>query len=137
MGRRGLIAVLAVAVVALAAATAFAWDRGGEAASAPPPAPSTTAAAGLDGRALFAAKGCAVCHFGPAQITGFQIGPDLRGLRAAGSRVAGLSAAEYARRSIVAPAAFTVAGYGPMPSLGVAAAEADALVAYLLAEPAR
>ena len=129
MGRRAAIAVLAVAVVGLAAATALTWDRGGggQPAAAAPPAEAV-----LDGESLFAAKGCVVCHLGPGRTEGFGIGPDLRSLAASGSRVPGLSAREYVRQSIVSPAAFVVAGFGAMPQLEVDGPEADALVNHLL-----
>ena len=134
MRRRAAIAALAVAVVALAVATALAWGRGDD---APPPA-AAPAPAALDGAALFAAKGCAVCHLAPDATGGFGVGPDLRGLpAAAGSRVPGLSAPEYVRESILSPGASVVPGFGAMPQLAVSPAEADALVAHLLREPAR
>ncbi len=118
--RRTAIAVLAAAVAGLAAATVLVWD-GGEAVPAPvAPAPGAV----LDGEALFAAKGCAVCHFGPGRTDGFGIGPDLRGLAGA--------APEYVRESILAPSASVVPGFGAMPDVAVSPAEADALVAYLL-----
>jgi cytochrome c oxidase subunit 2 len=126
-----VIAALAVAVVALAVATALAWGGGGgDGEAAPGPAGEVAA---LDGRALFAAKGCAVCHFAPGQEEGTRLGPDLG--RPA-SRVEGLSARAYVRQSILEPAAFVVAGYAEaMPPLGLTPAEAEAIAAYLV--PAR
>jgi mono/diheme cytochrome c family protein len=129
VGRRAAVTVLALAVAGLATATALTWDGGG--APAAPPA-SATAPAALDGAALFQAKGCAVCHMAPGREEGYAIGPDLRGLAASGSRVPGRSAREYARESILSPAAFVVAGFGAMPRLAVSPAEADALAAYLV-----
>ena len=130
MGRRAAIAVLAVAVVGLAAATALTWDGGGGEPASTPAAPAAEAA--LGGESLFAAKGCVVCHLGPSRTEGFGIGPDLRSLAASGSRVPGVSEREYVRQSILSPAAFVVAGFGAMPQLEVGGAEADALVDYLL-----
>ena len=130
MGRRAAIAVLTVAVVGLAAATALTWDGGGGEPASTPAAPAAEAV--LDGESLFTAKGCVVCHVGPGRTEGFGIGPDLRSLAASGSRVPGLSEREYVRQSILSPAAFVVAGFGAMPQLEVGGAEADALVDYLL-----
>ena len=125
MGRRAAIAALAVAVAGLAAATALTWDGGGGGQDAPPPA-APAARASLDGAALFAAKGCAVCHMAPGRTEGGGVGPDLRNLASAGATP------EYVRESILSPGAFVVAGWGPMPRLEVSEAEADALAAYLL-----
>ena len=130
MGRRAAIAVLTVAVVGLAAATALTWDGGGGEPASTPAAPAAEAV--LDGESLFTAKGCVVCHVGPGRTEGFGIGPDLRRLAASGSRVPGVSEREYVRQSILSPAAFVVAGFGAMPQLEVGGAEAQALVDYLL-----
>jgi cytochrome c1 len=138
--RRAAIAALAVAVVVLAAATAIAWDGGGDESELAAPRPTALGPAGLDGRGLLAAKGCAVCHFGPGDTEGFEVGPDLRALPAvAGARVAGLSAEAYVRESILDPGAFAAPawGGGTMPTVAVTEAEADALVAYLLPTTAR
>jgi cytochrome c551/c552 len=126
VGRRAAIAALAVAVAGLATATALTWGGGG--GDAPPPATHANAAAGaaLDGAALFSAKGCAVCHMAPGRTEGGTIGPDLRSLARAGAEP------EYVRESILAPEAFVVAGWSPMPRLEVSDAEADALAGYLL-----
>jgi len=131
------VAALALAVVALAVATAVVWGKGDD--DAPPSA--TASAAALDGRALFSAKGCAVCHFGPGATDGFEIGPDLTDIaEVGGSRVPGLDAAAYVRQSIAEPDAFGAAPsptggpYGTMPRLAVSPAELDALVAYLVPE---
>jgi hypothetical protein len=67
------------------------------------------------------------------------VGPDLTALpTAAGSRVPGLSAAEYVRESVLDPGAFLAVApaggdpFGTMPRLAVGPAELEALVAYLL-----
>ena len=134
MGGRRQAALLAVAVAVLAVATALAWGRGGGDG-----APGAGGTAALDGAALFVAKGCAVCHLAEGAETGYGIGPDLRGLpRTAGSRVPGMGAEAYVRRSILEPGAFPPGGGGggfeAMPALPVSPAELDALVAYLLAD---
>ena len=125
MGRRAAIAALAVAVAGLAAATALTWGGSGGGEDAPPPG-APAAQASLDGAALFAAKGCAVCHLAPGRAEGGGVGPDLQNLVSAGATP------EYVRESILSPEAVVVAGWGPMPRLEVSDAEADALVAYLL-----
>ena len=132
--------VLAAVVIALAAVTAIVWAGDGN--GSPPeaaPTPAPRQAAGLDGAAVFQAKGCATCHMAPGAEEGFRIGPDLRSLPAvAGSRVAGRSAEEYVRESVLDPGAFAAPAparggpYGPMPRLAVSPAELDALVLYLL-----
>jgi hypothetical protein len=132
-GRRQ-VALLAVAVAVLAAATALAWGRGGGERSAP-----AAGGAGLDGAALFRTKGCAVCHLAEGAEDGYGIGPDLRGLpRTAGGRAPGLDAEAYVRQSILEPGAFPPVddpdAVGGMPTLPVTPAELDALVAYLLAD---
>lgn len=134
--------VLAAVVIALAAVTAIVWAGDGNGSppeAAPTPAPAPRQAAGLDGAAVFQAKGCATCHMAPGAEEGFRIGPDLRSLPAvAGSRVAGRSAEEYVRESVLDPGAFAAPAparggpYGPMPRLAVSPAELDALVLYLL-----
>jgi mono/diheme cytochrome c family protein len=88
---------------------------------------------------LFRTKGCAACHNGPD--TNAEAGfPDLSGARAwAGLRRPGLDASAYLHQSIREPSAFispawSGGGGAPgMPQLSVSEAEADALVAYLLA----
>lgn len=119
MGRRGALVALAVAVVALGSATAAAWDRGEGPARSSPPALGPA----QDGAALFAAKGCAVCHLGPGATDGGGIGPDLRA-------VAGASPS-YLRESILRPGASVAIGPFPMPRLPVSPAEADLIVAFL------
>jgi hypothetical protein len=83
-----------------------------------------------NGRNLFRAKGCATCH------VDLKVGPSLTNLkeRAATTR-AGMSAAQYVRESIAAPAAFrapTASTGAEMPTLPIGAAELEALTAYLL-----
>ena len=94
------------------------------------------------GRSLFYAKGCTGCHRkGDEHAGGVAIGPDLAGLRdRAAHRQPGLSAEAYVRESIRTPSAFTAPGFEGaargMPDLGLADAEIDALVAFLLAPDA-
>ena len=123
------VALLAAAAIGLGLLAAISW---GEAPSKAPPA-------SLDGRTLFAAKGCGTCHLGPDPASrSVQAGPSLANLRArAGIRRPGLSAEAFVRQSILEPAVFISpnAGGGPswaMPKLAVDAGEVDALVRYLL-----
>lgn len=86
-----------------------------------------------EGRSLFDAKGCVVCHMGPEDANeSIGIGPSLRDLRAR----LGPGAAAYVRQSILQPDAVDAAGGGGtfdrMPTLEVTEAEARAIVAYLL-----
>jgi cytochrome c1 len=139
MGSAGRqLLVLAAVVTALAAVTAVVWAGDGD---SPSPAGAAVAApaAGMDGADVFQAKGCATCHMGPGAENGFGIGPDLTALpTTAGSRVPGLSAAEYVRESVLDPGAFMVVPparggpFGTMPRLAVSPSELDALVAYLV-----
>lgn len=137
-------ALLAALVAGLAVAALLAFRAGGEEAT---PAGSTATATppppALDGAALFAAKGCAVCHVGPDHPEGFGIGPDLTELpTVAGGRVPGLDAQAYVRQSIAAPAAVVRqepdgAVYAAMPPIPVSREELNVLVAYLLADQTR
>lgn len=94
----------------------------------------------LDGAAVFAAKGCAVCHDGPATTAAFDSFPSLADApRWAADRVPGLTADEYVRQSVLAPGQFTSPAFradgGPttgMPGLQVSPAELDALVDFVL-----
>ena len=78
--------------------------------------------------------GCTSCHSVEPGASG--VGPSLSGIgAAAGSRVAGESATDYLRKSIVDPDAFLVDGYnsGVMPSgWDLSQAQIDSLVEYLL-----
>jgi cytochrome c551/c552 len=90
-----------------------------------------------DGADVFHAKGCATCHTGPDSAAPVEVGPPLDDVAAfAGTRIAGTSAADYVRLSVLAPQSFTspvVPNPGVlMPTLPVAPEELDALVAYLL-----
>lgn len=131
--RAGLAA--AGAVVALGAAI-FGWSHG----PAPEAQPPETAAATLDGAALFTSKGCATCHRGPDSTALMGDFPDLSSAPTwAGTRRDGLDAAAYLAESIREPWAFTAPGFsgsvGPttgMPGLGLTEPEIDALVGYLL-----
>jgi cytochrome c551/c552 len=89
----------------------------------------------LDGRSLFLAKGCGVCHFGPDSEAQVSVGPALRDLAERYSGKAGLA---YLRLSIRKPDA-VIAGGGSggtfsdrMPLLEVSAAEADVIARYLV-----
>lgn len=89
------------------------------------------------GRALFsrAPANCASCHsLEPGIVV---VGPSLAGIAAqAGERVAGMSAAEYLRSSILHPNAYIVPGFSNVmaQNLGqvLSGEEVDALVAFLL-----
>ncbi len=94
-------------------------------------------AVALDGAQVFHAKGCAMCHDAPGWDSPVGIGPSLRDAAEwAGTRIAGTSAEEYIRQSVVAPQAFTspaaTQGIFEMPTITVSAEELDALVAYIL-----
>ncbi len=70
------------------------------------------------GRQAFAAAGCVACHTITGVSTG-TLGPVLDGLATrAGDTVAGLTAEEYIRQSILEPSAFVVEGFndGVMPA---------------------
>ena len=101
------------------------------------PAPITT-----DGSELFSAKalgsspGCVTCHsLTPDQVL---VGPSLAGVaRRADGRVAGMNAAEYLERSIIAPGAYIVDTFdGPkMPDNYaeiLSSEQIDSIVTYLL-----
>lgn len=62
------------------------------------------------GKAVFAANGCSGCHGDPSLGTAGTVGPTMAGIASrAGSEVAGLSAEEYIRQSILQPNAHLVA----------------------------
>jgi hypothetical protein len=70
-------------------------------------------------------------------VAGASFAPDLEGLSArASDRVAGLTAEDYIRQSVLDPQAFIVDGYTniQMPTLPLNTAELDALVEFLLGE---
>ena len=124
--RAALLAATAL-VLAVLAVTTWGGASGGGARPA------------LDGRAVFAAKGCGTCHLGPDPAARtVQVGPNLADLSArAGRSRPGLSAEAFVRQSILEPAAFLSPNPDgsptwSMPKLAVDAAEADALVRYLL-----
>lgn len=87
------------------------------------------------GRMLFYAKGCLGCHSRGSDGS-LRIGPNLAGLaERAGTRVAGLSAADYVRQSLREPQAYVVESFSggvKMPDLDLSDGEVEALVAYLL-----
>ena len=105
------------------------------------PTQAPAAAAGGDaaaGPAVFAGKGCVVCHTiqGLAGAVG-QIGPELTHVATnAGTRVAGMSAEAYIRQAIEDPPAFVVEGFGPIMPTTIRSTMSDTefedLVAYLL-----
>jgi mono/diheme cytochrome c family protein len=90
-------------------------------------------AAASYGQTVFTTRGCSACHT-TAGLAGGSIGPELTGLSdRAGQRVAGLSAEQYVRQSILEPQAFIVPGFGgQMPALRLTSEEVDAVVAFLL-----
>ncbi|RIK43162.1 MAG: hypothetical protein DCC58_10010 [Chloroflexi bacterium] len=124
--------------LACAVASVVVWTR--DAASQPaPPSQATQTQADLvaQGETLFLAKGCAGCHRLGGLAESMSIGPDLTLLaQNAGTRVAGMTAEDYVRVSILNPSAYIVPGYSgqyvAMPALPVSAAEVEALVALLL-----
>lgn len=108
--------------VLLVALTTAVWLTG----SAQP----ETAAAGVgDGRSLFLAKGCVLCHQGPDVGTRVGDGPSLADVTDVDPN--------YLRASIVDPQASVApayrSSYVQMPKLAVSPAEVDALVEYLTA----
>ncbi|HEY7625338.1 MAG TPA: cytochrome c [Candidatus Limnocylindria bacterium] len=87
------------------------------------------------GRQLYRSVGCANCH--EPGLFGRRLGPPLdHAGTLAGTRRAGMSAADYLRESIVDPGAYVVPGYqDSMPrDLGrdLSPTDLDDLVAYLL-----
>lgn len=85
---------------------------------APPTAQSAAAGDAAAGEALFkqptinSAPGCPVCHSTEPNQAG--VGPSLAGVASrAGQRVAGQSAEDYLRQSILNPNAYIVRGYAP------------------------
>jgi mono/diheme cytochrome c family protein len=123
----------AIGAVVLAALTVVTWNRDGDQAVADAPA--------ADGRQLFQARGCAVCHGNPAADVPNDGGfPSLHAAAVwAGERRPGLTADAYLAESMRTPEAFISPawkGGGPttaMPQLNLTDAEIDALVDYLIA----
>jgi cytochrome c551/c552 len=98
-------------------------------------APTGSSSLPMDGAALFQAKGCAGCH--ATQLSGFTgPGPDLTDAADwAGTRIAGVSAEDYIRQSILDPQSYIAPAddtQWQMPSLPLAPEELDVLVTYLL-----
>ncbi|MGH8911548.1 MAG: c-type cytochrome [Acidimicrobiia bacterium] len=123
--------LIAAATIALGLALGVATVAVYETPSATAP-PST---AGVNGETVFRSKGCMMCHVGPGVEEGLGVAPDLSTLEEpAGSRVEGLTAAEYLRQSVLDPQAFVVSGFGglEMPTLPLTTADVDALVEFLL-----
>jgi len=82
---------------------------GGEQSPSPTRAvagPSTYGRELFEERVIGPNPGCVTCHSLEPNVT--LVGPSLAGVR---SRVAGMSDADYIRRSIVDPDAYTVAGF--------------------------
>ena len=62
------------------------------------------------GKAVYAANGCAGCHGDPSANTAGAVGPTMAGIASrGGNEVAGMSAADYIRQSILQPSAHIVA----------------------------
>ena len=129
MTRHLIWAVLAgLVVLLLGVSTVVVWTGDRSPDASPPP--------DLDGAALSRTKGCVGCHTGPGAPSLYDTGPNLRQLSTvAAGRRRGVPAEDYARESIVAPAAFIVPNFGtfPMPALALTSDEVEALVAYLMA----
>ena len=87
------------------------------------------------GQQVFAGGACVACHTIEG-ISSASIGPELTHVGAvAGTRVAGLSAEDYIRQSVLDPSAFVVEGFtvGVMPPVLVPeGSDLDNLVAFLL-----
>lgn len=145
--RISILALTGVLAVALGAVSAYAWLA--EDDEAQQPAVDAAAADQVDqveaGRQLFQTKGCAACHdiWAGDMTSGFSTGPDLSLLsEEAGTRVKGMTAAEYVRVSIAAPDAYLLPGYGyyspdgffAMPTLPLTPSEIDVLTEFLLAQ---
>jgi hypothetical protein len=80
---------------------------------------------------------CLTCHRVVSGQVGFSIGPNLAGIgERAGTQVAGLSAGEYLRQSILEPERYIVSGYRdimyPDYSAHVTEQNIQDLIAYLL-----
>ena len=135
MSWRGVAA--AIGAVVMLAASSVGWQHVAEPAERAERVDDT---AGLDGAALFRAKGCASCHDGP-DSTGSYGFPSLADARSwAGTRTEGLSADGYLAESIREPWVFSSPAFrstgGPvdaMPVLGLNDEEINAIVRYLLA----
>jgi hypothetical protein len=134
------VAASVVALV-LAAASVLAWRShpGDDEVSVPSANAGVSGVANVDGRTLFAAKGCAWCHRSAATEPLVDGLPDLTTVAEwGGSRRPGLDAAAYVTESVRSPSAVLAPGWsavGPttgMPSLVVTDAELDAIIGYLL-----
>jgi hypothetical protein len=100
----------------------------------PPVTGPISTGSGIDGRIVFMAKGCTGCHSRAGVPGSAMIGPNLTDLATrAGSRVAGLTAGDYVRQSLLEPQAFLVEGYfEQMPTLPLSPNEIDLLIDFLL-----
>ena len=95
-----------------------------------------TAVAPVD---LFVGAGCGACHVSSEAGTAGLLGPSMDGMgQVAATRVAGMSAEEYLRQSIVDPGVHIVEGYQPVMPANFGSTlsenEIDILVDYLLAQ---
>ncbi|NNC92058.1 MAG: c-type cytochrome [Acidimicrobiia bacterium] len=127
MRRAGLLVLLAVVVAACG---------GGTESGNPSTGSSRSGEEIFSERILGPNPGCITCHSMDPETT--LVGPSIAGIATrAGSRVAGVSAADYLRQSILDPSAFVVEGFddGKMPSdLGevLTPDEVEAVIEYLL-----
>lgn len=123
--------VVATALLALTVAAC----GGGSGAADLPPGPARTGAELFEARVLAGNAGCITCHsLNPGTEL---IGPSMAGVATvAATRIPGVDAASYLRKSITAPGSFLVEGFDDrMPANWeeeLAPDELDALVAYLL-----
>ncbi|MCX7669344.1 MAG: cytochrome c [Anaerolineae bacterium] len=134
MRRTMFLIVIGVVVAALLAACG-----GGGASPAPAGGAAGTTGDPAAGKALFAqtmlgsTPGCITCHaLEPGKTL---VGPSMAGIAGrAGKTVAGQSAEQYLRQSIVEPDAHVVAGFarGLMPKPNLNDQQVNDLVAYLL-----
>ncbi|MGC8781807.1 MAG: c-type cytochrome [Anaerolineae bacterium] len=126
-------------VIGLIAAALLAACGGGSAGQAPAGGAAGAAGDPAAGKALFAQTvigsnpGCITCHsLEPGKTL---VGPSMAGIASrAGNTVAGQSAEQYIRQSIVEPDAHVVAGFakGLMPKPTLDDKQVNDLVAYLL-----
>jgi cytochrome c oxidase subunit 2 len=133
------LAVTGALAIVFGAAGLYVWANDDESpTSGATSTPVSVTDAVAAGRNLFLNKGCTGCHQIVGVSGGIEVGPNLTLLaQRAGERVAGMSAEQYVRASILTPDAYIVSGYAnpsPMPQLLVSDDELDALVAFLLVE---
>jgi cytochrome c oxidase subunit II len=124
--------------------TAWLNKQAGVTAGGPGGGPGTAtaakggAAAGEDGKAVFASNGCGGCHTLAAAGSSGTVGPNLDNVVADAAKFGkGKPPADYIRTSIAAPNAFVVPGFpkGTMPDTfakQLSPAQLDALVKFLM-----